>query len=260
MTHQRPLVPEDLRRDPGALARAAAASVTRTALCYARAALSGSPILPIDVARRDFDDPTLNLVLRAASSPATIADTPALTQVAVAFLATLQPMSAAADLFGRGIGLSFDGSAAINLPAISLPAPAFVGEARPIPVQQATTAPGPTLSPRKLLPVSALVFVGDAMEENPDALAHEAGELGRLGVPAFMFQEGETRDVEHVFRDIARLTNGAYCRFDPGAARQLAELLRAVAVYAAGGVTALAARKDAGAVKLLGQLGGRAHD
>jgi len=106
----------------------------------------------------------------------------------------------------------------------------------------------------KLLRVSALVFVGDAMEENPDTLAHEAGELGRLGVPVFMFQEGRDRDVEHVFREIARLTRGAYCRFDPGAARQLGELLRAVAVYAAGGMTALAARRDAGAIKLLGQL------
>src|SRR5262244_1904717 len=77
----------------------------------------------------------------------------------------------------------------------------------------------------KLLKVSALVFVGDAMEENPDGLAHQAGELGRLSVPAFMFQEGHDRKVEHVFRDIARLTHGAYCRFDPGAARQLGELL-----------------------------------
>jgi hypothetical protein len=106
----------------------------------------------------------------------------------------------------------------------------------------------------RLLRVSALVFVGDAMEENPDTLAHEAGELGRLGVPIFMFQEGSDRNVEQVFRDIARLTHGAYCRFDPGAARQLGELLRAVAVYAAGGMTALAARKDAGAVKLLSQM------
>jgi hypothetical protein len=98
----------------------------------------------------------------------------------------------------------------------------------------------------KLLRVSALVFVGDAMEENPDTLAREAGELGRLGVPA--------REAEHAFRTIARSTRGAYCRFDPGAARQLAELLRAVAVYAAGGMTALAARRDAGAVKLLSQM------
>ena len=92
------------------------------------------------------------------------------------------------------------------------------------------------------------------MEENPDALAHEAGELGRLKVPVFTFQEGRDREVEHVFREVARLTHGAYCCFDPGAARQLAELLKAVAVFAVGGMPALEARKDANAVKLLGQL------
>jgi hypothetical protein len=102
-----------------------------------------------------------------------------------------------------------------------------------------------------LFPVSALVFASDAMEENPDTLAHEAGGLGRLGVLVFMFQEGNDREVEQVFREIARLTRGAYCRFNPGAVRQLAELLRAVAVYAAGGMTALAARRDAGMVKTL---------
>ena len=38
--------------------------------------------------------------------------------------------------------------------------------------------------------VGGLVFVGDAMEENPDRLAVLAGELALLGVKAFMFQEG----------------------------------------------------------------------
>ena len=106
----------------------------------------------------------------------------------------------------------------------------------------------------RLLKVSALVFIGDALEESPDIVLSAASTLSRLGVPAFMFQEGAARDVEQVYREIARLTHGAYCRFDPGAARQLAELLRAVAVYAAGGMTALAARRDTGAVKLLAQL------
>jgi hypothetical protein len=64
-----------------------------------------------------------------------------------------------------------------------------------------------------------MVFVGDALEENPDKLGHQAGELGRLEVPVFMFQEGDDREVERTFRDIARLTRGAYCRFDQGAAR-----------------------------------------
>jgi hypothetical protein len=102
--------------------------------------------------------------------------------------------------------------------------------------------------------VSALVFVGDAFEEEGDKLIHEARELGRLGVRCFMFQEGDDHEVKQVFQAIADVTKGAYCRFDPGAARQLAELLRAVAVYAAGGMSALEARQDAGAVKLLSQM------
>jgi hypothetical protein len=105
--------------------------------------------------------------------------------------------------------------------------------------------------------VQALVFVGDAMEEKLDELCHAAGELGLLGVPAFMFQEGDDPITEQAFREIARLTRGAYCRFDPGAAHQLAELLRAAAAYAAGGMRALAdlsARRQAGAVKLIEQM------
>lgn len=102
------------------------------------------------------------------------------------------------------------------------------------------------------LAVKALVFVGDAMEEKLDDLCHAAGELG---VPAFMFQEGDDPNAEHAFREISRLTHGAYCRFDPGAAHQLAELLRAVAANAAGGLRALAAvQNSAGAPRLLLQL------
>jgi hypothetical protein len=105
--------------------------------------------------------------------------------------------------------------------------------------------------------VQALVFVGDAMEEKLDDLCHAAGELGLLGVPAFMFQEGDDPITEQAFREIARLTRGAYCRFDPGAAHELAELLRAAAAYAAGGMRALAdlsARRQSGATKLLEQM------
>jgi hypothetical protein len=106
----------------------------------------------------------------------------------------------------------------------------------------------------RLLPVSALVFVGDAFEEEADTVVPVAAELGRLGVRAFMFQEGDDRKVESVFREIVNATKGAYCRFDQGSARQLAELLRAVAAFVTGGVTALAGRKDAASIKLLGQV------
>jgi hypothetical protein len=102
--------------------------------------------------------------------------------------------------------------------------------------------------------VSALVFVGDACEENRDELAATAAALGRLGVRAFMFQEGNNRTVERAFREVAQLSNGVYCRFDEGSAKQSGELLKAVAVFAVGGIAALEASKDAGAIKLLGQL------
>jgi hypothetical protein len=88
--------------------------------------------------------------------------------------------------------------------------------------------------------VNACVYIGDAMEENIDQLAHVAGEVGMIGVPVFMFQEGHDRGAETGFREIARLTRGAYFRFGSDAARILRELLAAVAVYAAGGMTALA--------------------
>ncbi len=105
--------------------------------------------------------------------------------------------------------------------------------------------------------VAALVFVGDAMEESLDGLCAAAGELGLRSVPAFMFQEGYDPVCEQAFREMARLTRGAYCRFTPGAAHELAELLRAAAAYAAGGMKALAdlkARHSSGAVMLIEQM------
>jgi len=105
--------------------------------------------------------------------------------------------------------------------------------------------------------VAVLVFIGDAMEESLDDLCAAAGELGLRNVRAFMFQEGYDPVCEQAFREIARLTGGAFCRFAPGAAHELAELLRAAAAYAAGGMralTALKARQSSGAVMLLEQL------
>lgn len=104
--------------------------------------------------------------------------------------------------------------------------------------------------------VRAVVFVGDAMEERIDELCAKAGELGMLKVPVFLFQEGDDAVAERAFREIARLTGGAWCRFDPGAAAQLRELLRAAAAYAVGGREALLelAKGASGAARLIGQM------
>lgn len=105
--------------------------------------------------------------------------------------------------------------------------------------------------------VSAVVYVGDCVEENVDELCARAGELGLLGVPMFVFQEGGDPVAEAAFREIARLSRGAYCPFGAGAARRLSELLRAVAAFASGGQNALAAMErsgSSGARLLLEQL------
>jgi hypothetical protein len=116
--------------------------------------------------------------------------------------------------------------------------------------------------------VSAAIFVGDAVEEPPRELY--AAATG-LGVPMFMFQEGdglaihtdeyggicvehEVQSVEQIFRELARLTGGAYGKFNAGAAKLLGELLRAVAAFAVGGTAALANQDTDSARKLLSQL------
>lgn len=107
--------------------------------------------------------------------------------------------------------------------------------------------------------VRAFVFVGDAMEEHADTLCAMAGELGLMGIKGFMFQEGGDPAAAGTFREIARLTGGAYASFDAGSAGQLLALLRGAAAYAAGGrkgLEALAAR-DGGAKQLLTQVKGR---
>ena len=105
-------------------------------------------------------------------------------------------------------------------------------------------------------PLAALVFVGDAIEEQPDEVCRAAGELGLLGVKAFMFHEGPDPMAANVFAEIARLTGGAAMRFDANAPASLASLLRAAAAYAAGGRDALTrlAGNDSHARRLLAAM------
>ena len=106
--------------------------------------------------------------------------------------------------------------------------------------------------------IGAVVFVGDAMEEKLDTLCALAGKLGLRGVPMFLFHEGNDATAGRAFQELARLTRGAYCRFDLGSADELKALLGAVAAYAAGGQKALAdyGKAAGGAARLLAhQLG-----
>jgi hypothetical protein len=101
--------------------------------------------------------------------------------------------------------------------------------------------------------VNAVVFVGDAVEEDGDRLAKAAGTLGLLATPVFCFHEGGDPQARRALETIARLSGGAYCPFDARSAATLKELLAAVATFAAGGRPALEdfAKRHGGATLLL---------
>lgn len=88
-------------------------------------------------------------------------------------------------------------------------------------------------------PLHALVLVGDCCEEALDPLCQLAGELGLRGTPIFSFHEGDDPTGRALFEQLARLSGGAFARFDLNSADRLRELLGAAAVYATGGIEAL---------------------
>jgi len=90
--------------------------------------------------------------------------------------------------------------------------------------------------------VGALVFVGDAMEEELEPLAALAGKLGNAQCPIFLFQEGRDPTVRAAYRLLALKSGGEYFEFNPAtshAVEQLAEQLGAVARLAVGDTEAL---------------------
>jgi len=87
--------------------------------------------------------------------------------------------------------------------------------------------------------IRALVFVGDALEENADELCYLAGKFGVFNIPIFMFQEGSNSAVTSAFKQIALLSGGAFAPFNSGSVKELQDLLSSVAVFVAGGHKAL---------------------
>ena len=100
----------------------------------------------------------------------------------------------------------------------------------------------------------AVVFVGDCCEESPTELYACAGELGLFRLPVFVFQEGYDPHAKQVFQQIAKRSRGAYARFAPGSAKELAALLGAVVAYATKGRDAVSQLATAEARQLLKQL------
>ena len=83
--------------------------------------------------------------------------------------------------------------------------------------------------------IDAVVYVGDCLEEDPDVIVGLAGDIALKRIPVFLFQEGNDGLASTIFKDIARLTGGAYGQFDPSAKHKLATYLKGIAAYAAAG-------------------------
>jgi hypothetical protein len=100
-------------------------------------------------------------------------------------------------------------------------------------------------------PIAGLILISDACEEVASDLYAAAHELT---APVFLFQEGRSDLVAGVYTRIAEITKGAVAQFDNVSAGKLVDLLKAVAVFATGGVTALAAQRTKAATLLLSQM------
>jgi hypothetical protein len=154
-----------LRPDPSVAQDAALTSFVRACIATAMAKFDRNDT-PVAYNKRTWNDRAVDMVLRAAVSPAALSNAGPLAQIAVAYLESLVPASAGADLLARGIGLNFSGAASINIPAIQTPTADFVGEGQPIPVVTEPTSAGPTLTPCKLALITTLTH---EMMTNPNA-------------------------------------------------------------------------------------------
>jgi hypothetical protein len=114
------------------------------------------------------NDRTAELLTRSATAPTTLANTAALQSVAMHFVASLVPVSAAAAVISRSLQLTFDHVARISVPALTLPDAAWLGESTAIPVVAGTTSPGALLDPYKL---ATLVVLTGEMIRNSNAEA-----------------------------------------------------------------------------------------
>ncbi len=106
-------------------------------------------------------------------------------------------------------------------------------------------------------PPSALIFVGDAMEERLDLLCHLAGALGTRHVPIFLLHEGDSSTTGRAFQQLAKLSGGACLPFDLSSIDRLKALLGAIAVFVTGGHVALesyAAKTGGDVLQLTHQL------
>jgi hypothetical protein len=107
-------------------------------------------------------------------------------------------------------------------------------------------------------PLRALIIVSDAFHDDPDGLdeaAISANRLRRAGTRVFLLQLGDDLSTERRLQYLARVSGGAYFRFDPRTQeRQFFEMWKAMSIYVAGGEEAVKMTGGQAATLLLQHL------
>lgn len=149
-----PLIPDGRSRRDGTLN-----SLARAAITLGTKVFGDQSERTILRERSWGDDRVASLLTRAASTPAALSQAgwaAELGHVSQAFLRTLTPMSAAAQLIEQCLTLSFDGAAKITLPSIMPGTATWVAEGAAIRVPTMPTLVGQTLLPSKLATIIEL--------------------------------------------------------------------------------------------------------
>jgi hypothetical protein len=156
----------------------------RAAACTLRSAATG--MSPQKIARTLYPgDDSVQLVLRAASAPATITDPAWFGLISHDIIASeliqkLTALSAAANLMQRGLKVDLTGKGSITVPGRLYDpsaAGAWIAEGQPIPLRQPSIAPGPKLVPRKLAVLTTYtheMVEADSIEDFVTAAIREA--------------------------------------------------------------------------------------
>ena len=87
--------------------------------------------------------------------------------------------------------------------------------------------------------VKAIVYIGDACEENPTALNELALQCRLARRPLLIFQEANDEATSRCFASLAALSGGAHIQLNDASGERLKALLRAVVRFVTGGRKAL---------------------
>lgn len=105
---------------------------------------------------RSHEDPLVDMMIRAAQAPTSMANTPELVTVMTEFVESLTPYSAAAALFALSLNLSFGNAGMLSLPTVSAtPQAVWIREGAPIPVALGLSS-AVSLTPFKMATLVAL--------------------------------------------------------------------------------------------------------